>query len=123
MHEKRSETQDRLLDPAAKNAELDQSRIAWSFSFHGNGFKVKPVLQTPKKNGGGYRKGTKVTVQDVALKHLDVLKPHDKQVLRLAEKLSYHQDHYIRALMLLSYWCPPIMFSSKISHYLSCMDT
>lgn len=96
MHEKDAATQDRLLAPAAKNAEPDQTRIAWSFSFHGNGFKVKPVLQTPKKSGGGYRKGTKVTVQDVALKHLDVLKPHDKQVLRLAEKLSYHQDHFIR---------------------------
>lgn len=96
-HEKDAATQDRLLPPAANNAELDQTRIAWSFSFQGNGLKVKPVLQTPKKNGGGYRKGTKVTVQDVALKHLDVLKPHDKQVLRLAEKLSYHQDHYIRA--------------------------
>ncbi len=94
-HRNDTATQDHLLAPAAKYPELDQARIAWSFTLQGQGFKVKPLLQIPKKNGGGYRKGSKITVQDVALKHLDILKPQDKQILRLAEKSSYYQDHNI----------------------------
>lgn len=90
--EKEAQPQDLLLAPAPKNVELDQGRIAWNFSHQSQALRLNPVLQIPKKNGGGYRKGSKVSVQDVAIKHLDILKPHDKQLLKLAQRSSYHGD-------------------------------
>ena len=93
--EEEAQPLDLLLAPAAKNIELDQGRIAWNFSLQSQALRLNPVLQIPKKNGGGYRKGSKISVQDVALKHLDVLKPHDKQILKLAQRSSYYSDHSI----------------------------
>jgi SNF2 family DNA or RNA helicase len=93
--EEEAQPLDLLLAPAAKNIELDQGRIAWNFSLQSQALRLNPVLQIPKKNGGGYRKGSKISVQDVALKHLDVLKPHDKQILKLAQRSSHYSDHSI----------------------------
>ncbi|MFN7292240.1 MAG: DEAD/DEAH box helicase [Pirellula sp.] len=93
--EEEAQPLDLLLAPAPKNIELDQGRIAWNFSLQSQALRLNPVLQIPKKNGGGYRKGSKISVQDVALKHLDVLKPHDKQILKLAQRSSYYSDHSI----------------------------
>lgn len=54
-----------------------------------------PVLQAPKKNGSGFKKGTKTSLERLALQYPELLSSQDRAVIKLATQATSYHGTYI----------------------------
>lgn len=86
---------DRMLKPLSNTQEKSQARLAWNVSNSNRAWQITPVLQAPKKNGSGFKKGTKTSLERLALQYPELLSAQDRAVMKLANIATYYSGTYI----------------------------
>ncbi|TWU01990.1 DEAD/DEAH box helicase [Neorhodopirellula pilleata] len=79
-------------DTLAPRANQSDQRLAWRLEMKNNRIEFYPIVQQPKKRGGGYTKGRRLTLEDAAQDSTLRKTPQDLRVLGcIRYSDSYHR--------------------------------
>ncbi|SMP37945.1 Superfamily II DNA or RNA helicase, SNF2 family [Neorhodopirellula lusitana] len=82
---------DHQEDTFAPRLVTDQQRLAWRFELERNEIDFYPILQQPKKRGGGYTKGRRVGLENLLRNSAVKKSAQDRRVL---DCITFNESYY-----------------------------